>query len=118
MDKRIEKYLLDVLSAIEAIESYFKDEPKEFSLYQKNQMRKKAIERNLEIIGEAVKRILNQDEALAEKITDARPIINLRNYIIHSYDSVSDENIWSILITHLPKLKTEVQALLNNKLRQ
>lgn len=88
MDKRIEKYLLDFYSAIHTIESYFEDEPKEFSLYKKNEMRKKAVERNLEIIGETVKRIQNQDETFADKITDARPIISLRNYIIHSNGAV------------------------------
>lgn len=89
-----------------------KGEKRNFELYVKNEMRKKAVERNLEIIGEAVNRILNLDNSYAIKITDARPILNLRNYIIHSYDSVSDENIWSILITHLPKLKVEIDTLL------
>lgn len=114
MDKRIQKWLIDINEAIQIIESYFENEPQDFILYTKNEMRKKAVERNLEIIGEAVKRILDLDETYAEKITDARPIVNLRNYIIHSYDSVSDENIWSILITHLPKLKNEIESLLNN----
>ncbi|AFL80797.1 hypothetical protein Aeqsu_1304 [Aequorivita sublithincola DSM 14238] len=118
MDKRIEKWLLDIYETIKSIESYFEDEPKDFSLYVKNEMRKKAVERNLEIIGEAVNRILNQDPTFTKKISDARPIVDLRNYIIHSYDSVSDENIWSILITHLPKLKTEVEALLNENLQK
>ncbi|MBK5213129.1 MAG: DUF86 domain-containing protein [Flavobacteriaceae bacterium] len=112
MDKRIKKWLLDIQETIKTIESYFEGEEKDFNKYIQNGMRKKAVERNLEIIGEAVNRILNFDETYAEKISDARPIVNLRNYIIHSYDSVSDENIWSILITHLPKLKTEVENLL------
>lgn len=114
MDKRIQKWLLDIYECIKTIESYFENEPHDFTLYKKNEMRKKAVERNLEIIGEAVKRILDLDETYTQKITDARPIVNLRNYIIHSYDSVSDENIWSILITHLPRLKNEIRPLLNH----
>lgn len=67
MDKRIEKWLLDIYETIKSIESYFEDEPKDFSLYVKNEMRKKAVERNLEIIGEAVNRILNQDPTFTKK---------------------------------------------------
>ncbi|MEY4572055.1 MAG: hypothetical protein RLZ10_1281, partial [Bacteroidota bacterium] len=43
----------------------------------------------------------------------AKSIIGLRNQVIHSYDNISDENIWSILITHLPQLKLEINLLLN-----
>lgn len=113
MDNRIKKWLVDIYETIKTIESYFENEPRDFALYVQNEMRKKAVERNLEIIGEAVKRILDHDPTFTQKISDDRPIVNLRNYIIHSYDSVSNENIWSILITHLPKLKTEVESILN-----
>ena len=41
-------------------------------------------------------------------------IIGLRNQVIHSYDSISDENIWSVLINHLPKLKIEIDSLISS----
>jgi uncharacterized protein with HEPN domain len=50
-----------------------------------------------------------------EKISNAKAIIGLRNHVIHAYDSVSDENIWSILINHLPKLKIEVDNLIQKE---
>lgn len=59
-------------------------------------------------------RILKKDETFFTKISNARSIVNLRNQIIHAYDNISDENIWSILITHLPKLKVEINALIND----
>ena len=46
------------------------------------------------------------------EITNARKIVNLRNFIIHSYDSVSDENIWAIVINNLPELKKEIDLLI------
>ncbi|MFC4398948.1 DUF86 domain-containing protein [Mariniflexile soesokkakense] len=46
-------------------------------------------------------------------MSDAKSIIGLRNQVIHAYDNVSDENIWSILINHLPKLKKEVSTLIS-----
>jgi uncharacterized protein with HEPN domain len=112
MDERIRKWLVDILIAIEEIESFLLDSPKLFSQYQKNQMLKRAIERNLEIIGEAMNRIVTNDSSFLEKIKEARNIVGLRNQIIHAYDSISDENIWSILINHLPELKVEVNMLL------
>ena len=42
-------------------------------------------------------------------------IIGLRNQVIHSYDSISDENIWSVLINHLPKLKIEIENLISSE---
>ena len=73
-------------------------------------MLKRAIERNLEIIGEATNRILARNPDI--EITNARKIVNLRNFIIHSYDSVSDENIWAIVINNLPELKKEIDILI------
>lgn len=46
------------------------------------------------------------------EIDNARKIIGLRNQIIHGYDSVSDENIWGIIVVHIPKLKDEVDKLI------
>lgn len=65
----------------------------------------------MEIIGEAINRIITQDKNFIDKISNARAIIGFRNHVIHSYDSISDENIWSILWTHLPKLKIEIDTL-------
>jgi len=71
---------------------------------------RRAIERNIEIIGEAMNRILRIDESIA--IINARKIVDARNYIIHGYDSLSPDILWSMVINHLPRLKKEVVALL------
>ena len=71
---------------------------------------RRATERNLEIMGEAVGRIPKLDPALA--LANARQIVATRHRIIHGYDTVSDELIWSIVVRHLPQLKREVTALL------
>jgi uncharacterized protein with HEPN domain len=112
MDERILKWLYDIKICIEEIDDFFKEEEKDFFKYKNNLMLKRAVERNLEIIGEAINRIITRDRALTEKIGDAKAIIGLRNQVIHAYDNISDENIWSILINHLPKLKIEVDGLL------
>lgn len=112
MNEKILKWLFDVQSAIQEIDGYFVDTDKNFNSYKSNTMLKRAVERNLEIIGEAVKRILNADAGLENEISNAKAIISLRNQVIHAYDNISDENIWSILTNHLPKLKTETSELI------
>lgn len=115
MDERIEKYLFDIKIAIDEIELFIKElSLMNFIEYKQNLLLKRAIERELEIIGEAMNRIIKRDENFILQIEEAKSIISLRNYIIHSYDSVSDENIWAIIQNHLPKLKTQVEILLNH----
>jgi uncharacterized protein with HEPN domain len=66
-------------------------------------MLKRAIERNLEIIGEAMNRILKRDESFGNQISNSKAIISLRNQVIHAYDNIFDENIWLILINRIPR---------------
>lgn len=111
MDERILKWSFDIKLAIEEIESYFESSEMNFFKYKENLMLKRAVERDLEIIGEAINRIVKRDPSFEEKITNTKAIIGLRNQVIHAYDNISDENIWSILINHLPKLKAEIEIL-------
>lgn len=110
MDIEIKAWLYDILKAIEEVDSFFLDRPKDFHHYQADIRTKRAVERNIEIIGEAMNRILQKNDAIA--ISGARKIVDLRNRVIHGYDSVSDAAIWSIVIRHIPVLKAEVVALL------
>jgi uncharacterized protein with HEPN domain len=111
MDHEIKTWLFDVLQSIIEIEGYFKDKPKRFDEYQKDIRTKRAVERDIEIIGEAINRILKKDAAF--EINNAQKIIGTRNRIAHGYDKISDDLIWSIVINHLPKLKDEINDLLN-----
>lgn len=112
MDERILKSLFDIKLAIEEIDIFLLNEERTISNYSKNTLLRRAIERNLEIIGEAINRILKEDADF--QISNARRIIGLRNQIIHAYDSISDENIWSIIINHIPNLKIEIKEKINN----
>ena len=112
MDERILKWLFDVKMSIDEINEFFNNEERDFMKYRNNLMLKRAVERNLEIIGEAINRIITRDDSYIEKISNAKAIIGLRNHVIHAYDSISDENIWSILLNHLPKLKIEIENLI------
>ena len=111
MDKEIQVWLFDILNSILEIESFVDFEETNFQDYSSDVKTKRAVERNLEIIGEAVNRISKKDENL--EITDKRKIISVRNRIIHGYDQVSDELICSIITQYLPVLEKEVRQYLN-----
>ncbi len=114
MDDRILKWLYDVKLAIEEIEYFFTTREQTLTAYKNDLVVKRAVERNLEIIGEAVNRIKQRDPKFTEQITEANAIIGLRNHIIHSYDNVSDDSIFSILNDNLPILKEEVNHLIGS----
>ena len=111
MDIEIKGWLYDILNAINEIDSFFIDTPKEFTAYQNDLRTRRAVERNIEIIGEAINRILQKNDSI--KLSNSRKIVDTRNRIIHGYDSVSDDIIWAIVISHLPILKSEVEKMLN-----
>jgi uncharacterized protein with HEPN domain len=109
MDKEIKIWLTDIKQSIAEI-NQFLPEKKMFQEFQKDLKSKRAIERNVEIIGEAMNRILNQN--LNIEITNARKIVDTRNRISHGYDSVSDDIIWAIVIRDIPILALEIDKLL------
>lgn len=110
MDNTIKTWLYDILGSINEIESYFIETPKLFEVYQNDLRTKRAVERNIEIIGEAMSRILKEDNHI--EISNSRKIVDVRNRIIHGYNSVSDDVIWGIVIKNLPVLQKEVEVLL------
>jgi len=98
MDNEIKTWLFDIIQSIKEIDTFFEDCPKSFTHYVSDLRIKRAVERNIEIIGEAVNRILKKDKHF--KLENAEKIIGTRNRIIHGYDKISDSLIWSIVITH------------------
>ena len=111
MDIEIKSWLYDILNAINEIDSFLADTSKEFTAYQNDLRTRRAVERNIEIIGEAMNRILVKNSSI--ELSNSRKIVDTRNRIIHGYDSVSDDIIWGIVMSHLPALKIEVENLLN-----
>ena len=112
MEVEVKSWLFDILNAINEIDSFLADRPKDFAIYQNDIRTKRAIERNLEIIGEAMNRILTLDETI--KFSIERKIVDTRNRIIHGYDTISDELIWGIIIKHLPILQSEIRTYLSD----
>lgn len=103
-------YLSDISNAISSIFEYL-GEDRNFKDYESNKLLRRAVERELEIIGEATNRLLKVDPTV--DISEARRIVNLRNLVIHAYDSVDNVIIWGIIHKDLPLLRKQVQDLLD-----
>lgn len=104
-------YLQDVLDAINDLQSCFVDFPNRFDLFEKDIMRKCVVERKVEIMGEAINRIKKIDNSII--IPNARAIIDTRNRIIHAYDNVQPEFLWSLVIRHIPELKKDIEIIIS-----
>jgi uncharacterized protein with HEPN domain len=109
MEHDIRACLIDIELSINEIFNFLPTK-RNFLVFQKDLKTRKAVERNIEIIGEAMDRILKINPEI--KITDSRKIVDTRNRIIHGYDSVSADVLWLIVIKYLPVLETEVKKLL------
>lgn len=111
MENEVRTWLTDIQQAIAEIREFLPLNV-EYAQFREDLKTKRAIERDIEIIGEAMGRLLNHSPDFP--ISDARRIVDARNRIIHGYDTVSDAIIWSIVRNDLSSLETEVTDLLMN----
>ncbi len=111
MQREILKYLHDIKVSIDSIYDYLGSK-RDFNDYKANKLLRRRAERELEIIGEATNRILKINPDI--EISDARRIVDLRNWVIHGYDKIDDVIVWGIVSKDVPKLKIQVEALLTS----
>jgi uncharacterized protein with HEPN domain len=86
--------------------------------YCNDRLLRQAIERNFEIIGEAVGRLAKADPDLAARIGQHAQIISFRNLLIHGYDLIDHALVWHVIQHDLPVLEVEVAVLLNESKNQ
>jgi len=102
MNDETRKNLIDILQATEEIQDFVCG--MDFKAFQNNSVTKRAVERDFEIIGEALNRIKYTDNELLEKISEQHRIIGFRNILIHGYDIVDEAIVWQAVTNHLPIL--------------
>jgi len=93
MNDEIRKNLVDILQAAEEIQSFTKS--MDFGTYQESMVTQRAVERDFEIIGEALTRIKKIDEQVLEDISEHHRIISFGNILIHGYDVVDELIVWN-----------------------
>ena len=103
--------MLLAISEIEMAENRF---GRQYDIFENDVIFRKFVERNIEILGEAMNRILKIEPNI--NITSARKIVDTRNYVIHAYDSLKPDILWAIVINHIPRLKADILRLFEGKL--
>ena len=111
MNDETKKNLIDILQAAEEMQDFVRG--MDFDMYLSTPVTMRAVERDFEIIGEALNRIKNTDSELLEKISEHHRIIGFRNILIHGYDIVDEAIVWQAVTRHLPTLVAEVKAVLH-----
>jgi uncharacterized protein with HEPN domain len=107
MPHKVDKLLWDVRTCIEDIDSFLKG--KTFEDFSSERLLQAAVEREFEIIGEALNRLFKLDEErVRQKISQFHEIIGLRNIIAHGYDSVDVKALWDISHSELLQLKKQI----------
>lgn len=107
MPHSIRKLILDILLSCEEIQTFTAG--KSFEDFLKDRLLQLAIEREFEIIGEALVRLERLDANLPQKIPEYRKIIGFRNIIAHGYDIVDDASLWDFAINRVPELHAKAQ---------
>jgi uncharacterized protein with HEPN domain len=111
MQPKLLKFILDIESIIQEIEKVKSLTQHNFIHFQAEILYQRAIERDLEIIGEAIRKMIELEPNI--HITSAKNIIGLRNIIAHAYDSVEPEMLWGIIQNNIPLLSIEIDQLKN-----
>lgn len=109
MTENEKKLLKDIESSILNIDIHLEGR-RMLQEFVNNVTKRRAVERELEIIGEATNNLLKINPA--SELTQARKIVNLRNRVIHAYDAVDEILVWKIIVKDLPILMEEVRQLL------
>ncbi len=111
MTDKTPKLLVDALGAIEAAQEFLANVA--LARYLEDKMRRSAVERQLEILGEACGRLAKLEPALLDSVTNMRLAIAMRHRIIHGYDAVDDEIVYLTVTEDLFGLHDELRRLLD-----
>ncbi|HAH53940.1 MAG TPA: hypothetical protein DCM02_01300 [Flavobacterium sp.] len=104
------KLLVDIIESINSIDEHLEGK-RIIEDYLLNKTKRRAVEREIEIIGEAMSKLLKINPKIS--ISYSRLVVDLRNKVIHAYDTVDDILIWKIVNKDIPLLLTEAKSLLN-----
>lgn len=103
------KYLFDIERAADSITQFTAG--KTLADYEASRLLRAGVEREFEIIGEAVAQLARRDPALADRIPEYRRLIAFRNVLIHGYADVDDVLVWGLIDSKLAQLLAAIRAL-------
>ena len=103
-------HLLDALDAAQAIQTFVDGRTEED--YGRDRLLRSAIDREFEVVGEALNRLRRDDAAIAARIPDLPQIVGFRNVLIHGYDIVDRSAVWTAIKVEIPPLVASISGLL------
>ncbi len=112
MRLELAKYLYDIQQAVSRLSGFV--EGRDWVHYERDAMLRAAVERQFEIIGEALAQLAKRDAAVAARIREHQRIIAFRNILIHGYAEIDDRLVWDIVQTRLPTLRQDLDALIGH----
>jgi uncharacterized protein with HEPN domain len=104
-------FLWDALRAAERVQAFVRG--KTFEAFLENDLIRSAVERQLEIIGEALSQLAKIDPQTAGKVAELRRIIAFRNILVHGYIAVDYDTVWRLIEDKLPALQANLHMLLD-----
>lgn len=110
MNNQTRKLLFDVIDSGRSIQGWCANQS--YSAYETDRQLRRAVEREFEIIGEALNRLTQLDPATAARISHIQRVVGFRNRIIHGYDTVDNATVWGVIERYLPALSTEIDDIL------
>ena len=113
MQPKIPKYLDDIRDAAQFVLDLVRG--RSLDDYRRDRVLRQTVERNFEIIGEAMNRIAKLDPDAAARIGNYPRIIAFRNVLTHGYDLIEDDRVWIVIQNELPALLEQVERLLNER---
>jgi len=111
MKREVQKRLVDASTACERIAEFVSG--KQFSEYEASHLLRSAVERQFEIIGEALNKAAAIEPTLTTDVPELRRIVGPRNRLIHGYDNVDDEILWDVVQRKLVPLKGPLDGMLD-----
>ena len=104
-------HLHDVLGAAQAVRAFVAG--RHYDDYASDELLRSAVERKLEIMGEALNRIKRDDPGVLSRIRNYRDIVSFRNILVHGYDAIDDRIVWDILDEDIENLIQDVSNILD-----
>jgi len=113
MRRSVLKLLEDIRVAATSIREYTQGFAE--ADYLENKPVRRAVEREFEIIGEALRRLSDSHPGVSARVTEIAQIISFRNVLAHGYDAVVDQRVWQAVTKNVPVLLAEVEALMEEE---
>lgn len=103
-------YLWDAVQAVAHVEQFTRD--RTFEDYEADVLLRSGVERQLEIVGEALNQLSRVDADLAARIPELASIVGFRNVLVHGYATVDDARVWDVVEHNVPMLRAVITRLL------